>query len=236
MTNVIPFPKVDFVRQALEGARRRHRTSAGGDSGMSTSDGSAELTEHESHVLALISREQPTTAYKIRRIIAESPTSGISSSSGAVYPIVNRLKDKGLLTTASVANDGRNTELLLVTKDGRAAIRRWVKAIKPSQLLPDDPIRTRISHSDFLTAEERAVWLGKLRVELEAKLVEIDDYMKDYPTGAIIHAHRHARMMTRARIAWIDETIAIDREAGALDGREAGSAVARLEPRRKQGG
>ena len=69
------------------------------------------LTEFESHVLALIWRHQPTTAYQVRHAHAQSPTLDMALSQGSVYPAIERLKGRGLI--AAVALKDRSAKELL---------------------------------------------------------------------------------------------------------------------------
>jgi DNA-binding PadR family transcriptional regulator len=171
------------------------------------------LTEYESLLLAIVARDEPTTAYKICKVIERSPTAGFSSSAGAVYPIVGRLKARGLVTAAAVEADGRNTELLLATREGRAAVRKWIMHVTPDQLLPVDPLRTRIGHAHMLNPAERLAWLGKMRAALATKLEEIEAYAAAHREGLIDYAHRHAIHITKSRLAWLDEILAIETDA-----------------------
>jgi len=184
-------------------------------SGVAVSAKKVSLTEYESLLLAIIARDEPTTAYKICKVVERSPTAGFSSSAGAVYPIVGRLKARGLVTAAAVEADGRNTELLLTTKGGRAAVRKWITQATPDQLLPVDPLRTRISHADMLSPAERLAWLRKMREALAVKLEEIEAYASAHREGLIDYAHRHAIHITEARLAWLDEILAIETEKRA---------------------
>lgn len=169
-----------------------------------------QLTEYESLLLAIVARDEPTTAYRIRKGIAGSPTAGFSSSAGAVYPTVARLKAKGLVTASAVRADGRNTELLEANREGKAAVRKWVASLTEDQLLPVDPLRTRISHAHMLGPAERIAWLTRVRAALAAKLEEIHAYGADHREGLIDYAHRHARHLTEARISWLDEILALE--------------------------
>ena len=54
-----------------------------------------EMTDGEATVLSLIERMQPITAYQIRKVLAASPTTNISNSTGKIYPIIRRLKADG---------------------------------------------------------------------------------------------------------------------------------------------
>jgi DNA-binding PadR family transcriptional regulator len=168
------------------------------------------LTELESLVLAIIARDGPITAYKLRKILLESPSPGITSSAGAVYPGIARLKARKLISSVPVDSDGRNAELLMVTRDGRTAVRRWIKEGTPEQLLPVDPLRTRIAHAQILSQKERSDWLVKTKTNLENKLKEIEAYAKRHPQADLNYAHQHAKLITVARIKWIDDVIAAE--------------------------
>jgi DNA-binding PadR family transcriptional regulator len=182
-------------------------------SGVAVSAKKVSLTEYESLLLAIVVRDEPTTAYKICKVVERSPTAGFSSSAGAVYPIVGRLKARGLVRAAAVEADGRNTELLVATREGRAAVRKWIVQVTPDQLLPVDPLRTRIGHAGMLSPAERLAWLAKMRDALAAKLEEIEAYAAAHREGLIDYAHRHAIHITEARLAWLDEILAIETDA-----------------------
>jgi len=165
------------------------------------------LSEHESLTLAMIARWQPTTVYQIRKMLNESPTTSFSTSPGKMYPIIERLRARGLIEAERVEGDGRKTERFRVTKDGKAAVKAWVKAIRPVYLLPEDPLRTHASFADMLSKAERAKWRADLLVALTAKLVEIEQYAAARSEGAMHDAHAHALAVTRTRIAWVEAMI-----------------------------
>ena len=168
------------------------------------------LTEYESSVLAIIGRDGPITAYKVRKIIEGSPAAGFSSSAGAVYPAIARLKARNLIAAEAVETDGRNTELLKATQTGRAAIRRWVLEVTPEQLLPVDLLRTRVAYASLLSASERRDWLQAVKAALRDKLAEIEIYATQHSEGTMDYAHRHAKRITRARIEWLDELLELE--------------------------
>ncbi|MFC3712240.1 PadR family transcriptional regulator [Sphingoaurantiacus capsulatus] len=158
----------------------------------------------------MIARWQPTTVYQIRKMLNESPTTSFSTSPGKMYPIIERLRTRGLIEAERVEGDGRKTERLRVTKDGKAAVKAWVKAIRPVYLLPEDPLRTHAGFADMLSKAERARWRAELLVALKAKLVEIERFAEEWPIPAMKHAHAHAQAVTRTRIAWVEAMIAAD--------------------------
>ena len=166
------------------------------------------LSEHESLTLAMIARFQPTTVYQVRKLLNDSPTTSFSTSPGKMYPIIERLRARGLIEATRVAGDGRNTERFTVTPDGRAAVKAWVKAIRPVYLLPEDPLRTHAGFADMLGKAERAKWRVDLLAALQAKLVEIERFAASRPQKDLAHAHDHALSVTRTRIAWVERMIA----------------------------
>jgi DNA-binding PadR family transcriptional regulator len=163
-----------------------------------------EVTEGEALVLSLIERMQPITAYQIRKVLAESPTTNISNSTGKIYPIIRRLKDSGLISATAVEDDGRGAEHLTCTEQGRQVIRQWVKIVDRAHLLLEDPLRTKILSFDLLSKGDQVRWLKAARADLVAKLDEIKGYARKYPGPYIELAHENARLATAARIAWID--------------------------------
>ena len=170
----------------------------------------SDLSEHESLTLAMIARFEPTTVYQVRKILNASPTSSFSTSPGKMYPIIERLRARGLVEAERVAGDRRNTERFHVTQSGRAAVKSWVKTIRPTHLLPEDPLRTHAGFADMLSKSERARWLAELRDGLKAKLVEIQRFADDHPHPEFAHALDHAATVTRARIDWVEAMMTED--------------------------
>ena len=168
------------------------------------------LTDDEGTFLSLLLRVQPATAYQISKIYAESPVSNFGTSKGKIYPLIRRLKDRGLISSRAVVGDARNSEVLKATARGREAVRKWLMLIKPSHLLPEDPLRTMLQSFDVLSKSEQLEWIAKARAGLEAKLAELEDY------GAAVHVpfkelvHENAVISVETRLDWlsrIEETI-----------------------------
>lgn len=162
------------------------------------------LTDHEGSLLALVLRRQPVTAYQLLRIYAQSPVSSFNESKGSIYPLIRRLKARGLIAAQSVDGDGRNAERLSCTLAGRAATRHWVMMLEPRHVLPDDPLRTKAISFDLLEADERKAWIAAARALTEAKIAEVEAYMigLDFPFSAAIAAN--ALGVLRARFEWLD--------------------------------
>jgi DNA-binding PadR family transcriptional regulator len=163
-----------------------------------------ELTNGEALVLSLIECVQPITAYQIRKVLADSPTSNISNSTGKIYPIIRRLKAGKFITASAVENDGRGAERLTCTDQGREAIRRWIKAVGGAEMLLEDPLRSKVLTFHLLSKSEQVRWLKAVRAGLVEKLAEIKAYGRKYPGRYMEIALDNARLSTQARIEWID--------------------------------
>ncbi len=166
-----------------------------------------DVTYDEASVLSLIERSAPITAYQIRKSMARSPTSNISNSTGKIYPIIRRLKERGLIAAEAVEGDLRNTEHLACTERGKQVIRHWVKSLDDSHLLLEDPLRTKVLSFHLLSKSEQIRWLKSARDDLTKKQAEIETFARKFAGPVMDLAHANARLTTGARIAWIDLTL-----------------------------
>jgi len=165
------------------------------------------LTDDEGTFLALLIRVQPTTAYQMSKIYTDSPVSNFGTSKGKIYPLIRRLKERGLLATRSVSGDARGTEQLICTKPGEQAVRDWVKQIRPVHLLLEDPLRTKVQSFDLLSRDERIEWIVEAKAQLLTKLAELEAYGRevDVPFKALVHDN--AVTSLRARMDWLDRVL-----------------------------
>lgn len=163
-----------------------------------------ELTDNEGSLLALVLRRQPVTAYQLLRIYEQSPVSSFNESKGSLYPLIRRMKQRGLLAARRVSGDGRNAELLNCTDAGREAVRDWVLQVRPSHILPDDPLRTKIISFGLLDPAQQRAWIAAVREEVRNKIDEVEAYAVglDMPFQELIHVN--AMSALHGRIAWLD--------------------------------
>lgn len=155
-------------------------------------------------MLALVARAEPITAYQIAKVYEASPVSNFNSSTGKIYPMIRRLRDAGLLDAHTVEGDARGTEQLSITADGKQAVRDWVKDIRTSHLLPDDPLRTKVQSLDLLTRDERIAWISQLKVKLLDKLDELELYAREVSVPYHDLVHENAVRSVRGRMDWLD--------------------------------
>lgn len=163
------------------------------------------LTDNEGSLLTLALRRQPVTAYQLLRIYAQSPVSSFNESKGSLYPLIRRLKARGLIAADPVDGDGRKSERLSCTDAGKEAARRWVARLEPRHILPDDPLRTKAISFGLLDADERRAWIENARKLTEEKIAEVEAYLigLDMPFQDAVAANAMGAL--QARLEWLDK-------------------------------
>jgi DNA-binding PadR family transcriptional regulator len=161
------------------------------------------LTDDEGTFLALLIRMQPATAYQLSKVYAESPVSNFGVSKGKIYPLINRLKKKGLLDAEKV-EDRKGAERISTTALGREAVRSWVREIRPNHLLLEDPLRTKVQSFELLSEEERLEWIATAHAQLQAKLAEVRQYAESVTVPYKRQVLDNAVSAIRARITWLN--------------------------------
>jgi len=167
-----------------------------------------ELTSRESSVLAMVLRNQPVTAYRVRRIFADSVVTNLTRSTGTVYPIIQRLVLRGYVTKVAAVGSNRGTELLSCTELGVGAIRDWVQRIDGEDLVLEDPVRSKLSHMGVLDPAERIRWLAALRSALTDRLADLEEYgRRNEHLPFMDLTQDNARSTLVGRLEWIDRTL-----------------------------
>jgi len=163
-----------------------------------------DLTDDEAAFLALLIRIQPATAYQIAKIYDESPVSNFGTSKGKIYPMIRRLKERGALKARALEGDARHSEVLSATALGRERVRQWIKSVKPSHLLPKDPLRTMVQSFELLSKDEQLGWIAGVRTRLQQKLVELEEYKESVRVPFKEQVHGNAVMVIGTRLEWLN--------------------------------
>ena len=169
--------------------------------------GKHDLTDHEGTFLSLVLRIQPATAYQVTKIYEESPVSNFNTSKGKIYPLIRRLAERGLLGKRAVPGDGRGAEELFCTAEGKKAVRAWVTQVRPTHLLLDDPLRTKVQSFGLLSRDEQIEWIVSVKEMLHAKLAELDAYQKEVDVPFKDFLHDNAVQSVRSRMDWLDRML-----------------------------
>ncbi len=168
------------------------------------------MTELEHCVLGVVWQQGPLTAYEIAKPFAESPSSYWSGSAGAIYPLVRRLEQKGLLQGENAQWNSRSKRTFTVTPQGLAALREWLAPPFPEAAgaASFDPVRTRVGfiqalpsrgHRKFVDDAERVVREQLARLESIHAAEKADARPLDaLVTSGAIHE-------LRARLTWLAE-------------------------------
>lgn len=177
---------------------------------MSTATKSAKPSELEACVLGLVWSEGPCTPYRVQRMIAASPSPHWSGSAGAIYPIFERLEERGWIDTRITRTGQRTGKECTLSRSGRRILREWLSPPVPKWVsdLPIDPLRTRLRFLGALPAKRRTALLAEVHDALTERLEEVEvdcrrlaDLDDPFPYAMA----RGAYHLTKARITWLDE-------------------------------
>ncbi|MEQ8768594.1 MAG: PadR family transcriptional regulator [Planctomycetota bacterium] len=170
----------------------------------------AESSLLESVVLGIVWKLGPMTPYAIRQEFVHSPSSSFSASTGAIYPLVDRLVDRGWLGSKTEATGKRPRRMLKITRSGAAALRRWLRS-EPNDAdlsVPFDSLRTRIYFLAALRPDERRRYLDSVVAGLEARIQDVRAYCQSYETKGRWESSLAASgylELAKARLRWARE-------------------------------
>ncbi len=162
------------------------------------------LTDDEATFLALLARAEPATAYQLSKIYETSPVSNFGTSKGKIYPLVRRLKQRELIRAKTVAGDQRGSEALWCTAKGRTAVRNWIRQIKPTHFLLEDPLRTMVQSFNLLDRREQLEWIANAREGLADKLDQVRSYHRQVSVPFHALVHENAVQSIKMRLKWLD--------------------------------
>ena len=101
----------------------------------------------------------------------------------------------------------RGTEALNCTRAGEKAVRAWVRQIRDTHVLLDDPLRTKVQSFGLLTKEEQIAWIAEAKALLHGKLTELEAYRGEVDVPYKDYLHDNAVSTTRARLDWLDRML-----------------------------
>ncbi len=162
------------------------------------------LTETEGRILALIARLDAPTAYTIYAVLEDSPTSALQASKGTIYPVVERLKQRGYLIGTPNDSNARGGETLSVTDTGMAAIRDWLTEVRDEHILVYDPLRARIPALQFLSHDERLAWVASVKMLNQQKADQVAAYRPEADDSLEAIARNAAFSSLAAQSKWLD--------------------------------
>jgi DNA-binding PadR family transcriptional regulator len=169
------------------------------------------LSELEAAVLGLVWSDGPCTAYAVRRTVQNSLSTQWSGSAGAVYPVVARLEQRGLIHSRDQATGQRRSQALEITTRGSRVLADWLRPpIDPDSLgIPPDPLRVRLRFLELLSPADRTTFLNEAIAAVETTVDRVQrDVRRARRAGespfriAMVLGALHA---TRARLRTLKE-------------------------------
>ncbi|MGE0047160.1 MAG: PadR family transcriptional regulator [Hyphomonadaceae bacterium] len=116
-------------------------------------------TDLEGAALGFLARAGTCTPYAVKAAFAASPTEFWSASAGAIYPLMERLAARGLISVSRDKQDGRARRTIKITQKGRRAFETWLFDSKRALDAGFDPLRTRLLFSDLMSAAQKRAFL-----------------------------------------------------------------------------
>lgn len=176
-------------------------------------DARAEVTELEGVILGIIWSRQPCSPYVVLSRFQRSPTWGWSSSTGAIYPAIRRLKGRGLIDHRSESTGKRRSEALTLSPLGTTKLRSWISDLTEEMGSAGvDPIRARVNYLAAIEPEERLQFLDSAEKVTRSRL-ELARASKGDPEAKqswSLQATAAAVVyQLEARLHWLDEVRAI---------------------------
>jgi DNA-binding PadR family transcriptional regulator len=171
-----------------------------------------QLTDFEQILIGLIVGS-PRSGYDLKRFFATTPAIVYEPSSGTLYPALQRLEKRGLLSSELGVSAGkREQRRYLPTDAGYEAHLRWLRQ-------PVDPVtigRDLGTHlmrfvmaEGQLTATETLIYLRSLGQALDAFVADMEVFLRDIPRSGRHPplAIEHGLAVHRASSKWVREAI-----------------------------
>lgn len=167
----------------------------------------SDLTELEGTVLGVVWADGPLTPYAVRSTFLKSRSSHFSGSAGAIYPLLERLSETGLVQAKPHQQGSRESRRFTITAAGKRALRQWMSRDKGEMAAVEfDPMRTRVHFLGILTPRRRERFIeecaASLRHEIEQTELMIERHRKSESKWRIYGATGALRTL-QARLAWL---------------------------------
>jgi DNA-binding PadR family transcriptional regulator len=156
------------------------------------------LSDLEGAALAALAQHGSATSYQLAAEFAASPSEFWSGSSGAIYPMMTRLKKRGLISGKAGHQGARARVLWSLTASGRHALMGWLMDVERASGMGFDPLRTRLIHIDLIPSEARAGFLAAVTERTRSKATESG--FDDRPQSQRVHTH-----WMESRMAWLKQ-------------------------------
>lgn len=159
------------------------------------------LTELEGAILTEVGFRDRRTAFKVRQAFKLSPSFEWQGSAGAVYPAINRLVDKGLIT-AETLPDARGTKKLSLTVAGKAELTEWSLDVSGSLSIGADPFRLRAGLWQALEPDNQVRHFTSMITAAEGAIRALEEYRQEQDQYELTQVDL-AIELQRLRVRWL---------------------------------
>ena len=167
------------------------------------------LSELEGAVLGVVSQHEPLTPYQVRKIFAHSPNPHWSASAGSIYPLIQRLARRRLLSAKDHAAGARKSIKYSLTATGHRILRVWILEVEHSKIATtSDLVRLRVYFLDVLSKREQLAFVEHMIKRITVALARDERYCAEKLAAKETYSYLGARgayLMTKARLAWLEE-------------------------------
>lgn len=171
------------------------------------------LTQFE-HILIGLVAGSPQSGYELKRFFADTPAIVYEPSSGALYPALRRLAERGLLRSELATSSGkREQRRYFATEAGREAHHRWLRQpIDPATVGRDLGMHLMrfVMAERELTPEETLAYLADLGDALKAFIADMEAFVQNTPLRGRHPALAldHGLAAHRASLQWVQDASA----------------------------
>lgn len=166
-------------------------------------------SELECFTLGLVWQFGPCSPYDVRRHMKNSPSTRLSASTGAIYPMIRRLQRWGLVSSRADKAGKRPRRLYAITPAGLKVLRAWITPPFADEVVTvsHDPLRSRARFLGAVDEEARARWVDAAAALLDEVGRRVARWQEIYAGKDAFAAlvTRHGELDTQARRAWVEE-------------------------------
>jgi DNA-binding PadR family transcriptional regulator len=173
------------------------------------------LTDFEQVLLGMVV-SQPRSGYELKKLFTVTPAEAYRPSSGALYPALRRLEQRGLLRVEAATSAGRrNRRVWHPTKDGLTEHLSWIRQpVQPDRIAHDLPLHLMrfVLMETVAPREDVLAFLAGLIDGLEQFVKGMEAYAatagRQLPGRHPLLALRHGIVMHQASLDWARATAA----------------------------
>jgi DNA-binding PadR family transcriptional regulator len=173
------------------------------------------LTDFEQVLLGMVVN-QPRSGYELKKLFTLTPAAAYRPSSGALYPALRRLEQRGLLRVETATSAGRrNRGVWHPTKDGLTEHLSWLRQpVRPDRIAHELPLHLMrfVLMEDAAPREDVLAFLASLIGGLEQFVKSVEAYAdgpgRQLPGRHPLLALRHGIVMHQASLDWARATAA----------------------------